>query len=121
VIDLCSDELFVFREIQTDHNWFNFLWKPENELGRGTLYTFPSSFSGTHRDLSQVELVDFGATRSYNSSFIDNWLRLLLSATQQDRGGCLHWSLKLGYLTGEENDVGPFPSLPFCEGFWLTG
>jgi aarF domain-containing kinase len=50
-------------------------------------------------------LVDFGATRSYSSAFIDNWLRLLLAAAQQDREGCLHWSLKLGYLTGEENDV----------------
>lgn len=59
----------------------------------------------THYDLSQVELVDFGATRSYSSAFIDDWLRLLLAAAQQDREGCLHWSLKLGYLTGEENDV----------------
>ena len=36
---------------------------------------------------------------------MDNWLRLLLAAAQQDRDGCLRWSLKLGYLTGEEDDV----------------
>ena len=65
-------------------------------------------------DLSpQVELVDFGATRSYSSAFIDNWLRLLLAAAQQDREGCLRWSLKLGYLTGGENDVSqPFSPPP---------
>ncbi|KAI0262262.1 ABC1 family-domain-containing protein [Russula aff. rugulosa BPL654] len=84
VIDLCLRELFVFREMQTDPNWSNFLWNPKTRL---------------------VELVDFGATRSYSSAFIDNWLRLLLAAAQQDREGCLRWSLKLGYLTGGENDI----------------
>jgi predicted unusual protein kinase regulating ubiquinone biosynthesis (AarF/ABC1/UbiB family) len=73
--------------------------------------------SRTHHDLSQVELVDFGATRSYTSAFIDNWLRLLLAAAQQDREGCLRLSLKLGYLTGEENDVSFLSSLLFCERF----
>jgi predicted unusual protein kinase regulating ubiquinone biosynthesis (AarF/ABC1/UbiB family) len=53
----------------------------------------------------QVELVDFGATRSYSHAFMDNWLRLLLAAAGQDREACLRWSLELGYLTGEENDV----------------
>jgi aarF domain-containing kinase len=53
----------------------------------------------------QIELVDFGATRVYSAAFIDNWLRLLLAATQQDREECLRWSVKLGYLTGEENEV----------------
>jgi hypothetical protein len=67
----------------------------------------PSLFlSRAHHDLSQVELVDFGATRSYSSASINNWLRLLLAAAQQDREGCLRSSLKLGYFTGEENDVG---------------
>jgi len=61
--------------------------------------------------LSQVELVDFGATRSYSAVFIDNWLRLLVAAAQQDREECLRWSLELGYLTGEENDVSLSPSL----------
>ena len=56
--------------------------------------------------MRQIELVDFGATRSYSAAFMDNWLRLLLAAAQQDREGCLRWSLKLGYLTGEEVDVG---------------
>jgi aarF domain-containing kinase len=58
--------------------------------------------------MRQIELVDFGATRSYSDAFMDNWLRLLLAAAQQDKEGCLRWSLKLGYLTGEEDDVSRF-------------
>jgi predicted unusual protein kinase regulating ubiquinone biosynthesis (AarF/ABC1/UbiB family) len=77
----------------------------------------PFFHSRIHHDPSQVELVDFGATRSYSSAFIDNWLRLLLAAAQQDREGCLRWSLELGYLTGEENDVSSLSSLCSAKGF----
>ncbi|KAI0270393.1 ABC1 family-domain-containing protein [Gloeopeniophorella convolvens] len=84
VIELCLQELFMFREMQTDPNWSNFLWNAESR---------------------QIELVDFGATRSYSTEFIDDWLRLLSSAAQEDREACLRWSLKLGYLTGDENDI----------------
>lgn len=54
----------------------------------------------------QIELVDFGATREYSKEFMDNWLRLLKAAASEDRDACIEWSLKLGYLTGEENEVG---------------
>ena len=53
----------------------------------------------------QIQLVDFGATREYSKAFIDLWLRLLSAAAADDRDGCIEWSLKLGYLTGEENEV----------------
>ncbi|THH13313.1 hypothetical protein EW146_g6888 [Bondarzewia mesenterica] len=84
IIELCLKELFVFREMQTDPNWTNFLW------------------NGRTR---QIELVDFGATRAYSAGFIDNWLRLLQAAASGDRAASIKWSLKLGYLTGEENEV----------------
>lgn len=53
----------------------------------------------------QIELVDFGATREYSKEFMDNWLHLLQAGVAGDRNACIEWSLKLGYLTGEENDV----------------
>jgi aarF domain-containing kinase len=53
----------------------------------------------------QIELVDFGATRTYSKEFMDTWLSLLQSAAADDREACIEWSLKLGYLTGEENQV----------------
>ena len=49
--------------------------------------------------------MDFGATREYSKAFIDSWLRLLQAAASDDRDACVEWSRKLGYLTGEENDV----------------
>ncbi|CAK5271871.1 unnamed protein product [Mycena citricolor] len=84
VIELCLKELFEFRMMQTDPNWSNFLWNPKSR---------------------QVELVDFGATREYSKEFMDDWLRLLQAAAQEDRSACIEFSLRLGYLTGEENEL----------------
>ncbi|KAF5376145.1 hypothetical protein D9615_007657 [Tricholomella constricta] len=84
VLELCLKELFEFRTMQTDPNWSNFLWNAKTR---------------------QVELVDFGATREYSKDFMDSWLRLLQAAASEDRDACVEWSLKLGYLTGEENQV----------------
>ena len=70
--------------MQTDPNWTNFLWNTRTR---------------------RVELVDFGATREYSKEFIDGWLRLLSAAVDEDRDACVEWSRKLGYLTGEENEV----------------
>ena len=56
----------------------------------------------------QIELVDFGATRTYSKEFMDKWLSLLQSAAASDREACIDWSLKLGYLTGEENQVSQY-------------
>ncbi|KAF8958587.1 ABC1 family-domain-containing protein [Flammula alnicola] len=84
IIELCLKELFEFRTMQTDPNWTNFLWNPETR---------------------QVELVDFGATRVYSKEFMDNWFSLLQAAALGDRDACIKWSLKLGYLTGEEDQV----------------
>jgi aarF domain-containing kinase len=70
--------------MQTDPNWTNFLWNPETR---------------------QIGLIDFGATRTYSKEFINNWFNLLQAAASDDRTSCAEWSLKLGYLTGAENEV----------------
>ncbi|KAF8438534.1 ABC1 family-domain-containing protein [Boletus edulis BED1] len=84
IIELCLRELFQFRLMQTDPNWTNFLWNSATQ---------------------QVSLFDFGATREYTKEFMDNWLHLLQAATREDRKACTDWSLRLGYLTGEENEI----------------
>ncbi|KAJ7191652.1 ABC1-domain-containing protein [Mycena pura] len=84
VIELCLKELFEFRAMQTDPNWSNFLWNARTR---------------------RVGLVDFGATREYSAEFMDEWLRLLLAAAAVDRVACLERSMKLGYLTGAENEA----------------
>ncbi|KAG6828186.1 hypothetical protein H0H92_008845 [Tricholoma furcatifolium] len=84
VLELCLKELFEFRAMQTDPNWSNFLWNAQTRT---------------------IELVDFGATREYSKEFMDKWLHLLQAAAAEDRDACIEWSLKLGYLTGEENQI----------------
>lgn len=84
IIELCLRELFQFRLMQTDPNFTNFLWNSRTQ---------------------QLSLVDFGATREYTKEFMDSWLLLLQAAASEDRTACAEWSQKLGYLTGEENEV----------------
>lgn len=36
---------------------------------------------------------------------MDNWYMLLSAAVREDREACIEYSLKLGYLTGKENEV----------------
>lgn len=51
-------------------------------------------------------MIDFGATRSYSKEFISDYLSLLLAAVNEDRVESQVLSVKLGYLTGDENEVG---------------
>lgn len=36
---------------------------------------------------------------------MDKWMQLLRAAVAEDRASCIDWSLRIGYLTGEENEV----------------
>jgi predicted unusual protein kinase regulating ubiquinone biosynthesis (AarF/ABC1/UbiB family) len=53
----------------------------------------------------QIQLIDFGASREYTKQFMDSWFTLLNAALTGDKAGMKEESLKIGYLTGEENDV----------------
>ncbi|CAE6410927.1 unnamed protein product [Rhizoctonia solani] len=79
ILTLCLRELFEFRLMQTDPNWSNFLYNPRTD---------------------KLELIDFGASREYSKEFMDDWFELLSAAVREDRGACVEYSLKLGYLTG---------------------
>ncbi len=80
-------ELFEFRFSQTDPNPSNFFFLPQAD-GR-----------------AKLGLLDFGASREYSKSFIDEYLRLVWAASNNDRDGLLDSSLKLGFLTGMESRV----------------
>ncbi|KFB36233.1 AGAP002906-PA-like protein [Anopheles sinensis] len=81
VMKLCLNELFTFRCMQTDPNWSNFL------------YDAPTK---------QIMLIDFGATRFYKKDFMDDYLRIIIAATKNDRQQILELSRKMGFLTGYE-------------------
>jgi len=82
LIRLCLNELFNYRFMQTDPNWSNFLYHPQNHL----LY-----------------LIDFGASRLYRKQFVDEYLRMVYACATKDRQGIIESSIKLGFLTGDES------------------
>ncbi|OQE21667.1 hypothetical protein PENSTE_c011G04998 [Penicillium steckii] len=81
---LCLREIVEFRYMQTDPNWTNFLYN-----------------SSTNR----LELLDFGASREYPSSFISTYVRTLIAASRNDRSECKTLSTEMGYLTGFESEA----------------
>lgn len=82
LLDLCLHELFLFRFMQTDPNWGNFLFDPETNM---------------------VNLIDFGASRDYEKPFVDEYLRMVYACSKRDREGVIASSIKLGFLTGDES------------------
>lgn len=59
----------------------------------------------THFIVFQVILLDFGATREFRKKFVDDYIRIIKAARDQDREGILKWSQKAGFLTGYETKV----------------
>ena len=84
ILRLTMKELFVWRFMQTDPNWGNFLY----DVGSETTY-----------------LIDFGSTREYSKSFVDGYLRIVWANANQDVDTLMSQSQKMGFLTGEENDI----------------
>jgi aarF domain-containing kinase len=84
IMRLTVKELFTWRFMQTDPNWGNFLY----DVGTGTTY-----------------LIDFGSTREYSKSFVDAYLRIVWACANNDTQTLMAQSLKMGFLTGEENDI----------------
>jgi len=81
ILHLCLEELFIFGFMQTDPNWSNFLY--DERTGR-------------------VTLLDFGASREFGKEFTDGYIEIIHCGTRGDSEGILHWSKKLGFLTGFE-------------------
>lgn len=84
IMRLTIKELFEWRFMQTDPNWGNFLY----DVGTGT----------TH-------LIDFGSAREFSKSFIDGYLRIVWACAQKDTKTLMDISHRMGFLTGEENDI----------------
>lgn len=70
--------------MQTDPNWSNFLYD---------------------EDSRQLKLIDFGATRFYTSKFMDNYLRVIIAATENNRALVQKLSVDMGFLTGYETQA----------------
>ncbi|XP_048141881.1 protein ABC transporter 1, mitochondrial [Rhodamnia argentea] len=84
LLEITLMELFVFRFMQTDPNWSNFLYDEATRT---------------------INLIDFGAARDYPKSFVDDYLRMVVACANQDRDAVIEMSQRLGFLTGEESVV----------------
>jgi len=84
ILKLCLKELFEFKLMQTDPNWSNFFYNPQSD---------------------QLCLLDFGATRGYDSQFVDDYLEVIRSAATGDRDGVNRGLIALGFQTGYETPV----------------
>lgn len=78
---LTLTELFEWRFMQTDPNWSNFFYNPDN---------------------GKIILLDFGASRRFHKNFVDDYIRIIKAAADQNRKDVLEWSQKTGFLTGYE-------------------
>lgn len=83
IMRLCLNEIYTFRFMQTDPNWANFLY---------------------NKNTKKIELLDFGACRSFPDAFIKSYANCLRAAVKQDRPRAEKYSLELGYLTGLESE-----------------
>ncbi|XP_047164557.1 protein ABC transporter 1, mitochondrial [Vigna umbellata] len=84
LLELTLMELFVFRFMQTDPNWGNFLFDEATKI---------------------INLIDFGAARDYPKVFVDDYLRMVLACANGDSDGVIEMSRRLGFLSGMESDV----------------
>ena len=66
---------------QTDPNWSNFFY---------------------NKFTNKIYLLDFGATRMYSKKFVDQYIRIIRGAADNDRAAVLKWSQSLKFLTGYE-------------------
>ena len=84
ILYLTMKELFVWRFMQTDPNWGNFLY----DVGSGA-----------------TSLIDFGAAREYSKDFVDGYLRIVWASAQRDEPTLMEQSHRMNFLTGQENEA----------------
>jgi len=84
ILRLTMLELFVWRFMQTDPNWGNFLY----DVFDGTTY-----------------LLDFGAAREYDEQFVKGYLKIVVANANKDEEALMKESVNMGFLTGKENDI----------------
>lgn len=81
LLSLTLHELFVWRFMQTDPNFANFLFDSEQQ---------------------RVHLLDFGAAREYPDSFVSDYLEVVAASAREDRETVIEKSIALGFLCGRE-------------------
>jgi predicted unusual protein kinase regulating ubiquinone biosynthesis (AarF/ABC1/UbiB family) len=66
--------------------------------------------------IQQIGLLDFGASREYKNSFVDNYMMILKGAAEADRESVMEYSRRIGFLSGYESKV----LLSFLQMYFLS-
>ena len=80
LIELMFLEIFELRMVQTDPNFANYQYRASS---------------------GQIVLLDFGATRRFKASFVNNYRKLIAAAIAQDEHKLVLAAERLGYVMGE--------------------
>merc|ERR1712019_137417 len=59
LVKICLEQLFIFRTMQTDPNWGNYMWNGE-----------------------KIIMLDFGGTQEYEKDFIDTYIKIINAAVE---------------------------------------
>lgn len=86
ILDLYFHEFFEWGLVQTDPNWGNFLIEEQNSK-------------------IQLTLLDFGATRKYKRSFIQNYIKLLNYAADQNFVALKKHAVEFGLIDARESEA----------------
>jgi aarF domain-containing kinase len=84
ILELTLRELFEFKFMQTDPNPANFFYDHKN---------------------SRLNLIDFGAARSYEEDFVKNYMGIVHSAAINNHEKIIKMSQEIGFLTGMESQI----------------
>lgn len=79
---MCLYELFVFKFMQTDPNPANFYFDVKK---------------------NRINLIDYGSARHFSDDFCSGYFDIVHGSFTDDKERIHKASLKLGFLTGEEN------------------
>jgi predicted unusual protein kinase regulating ubiquinone biosynthesis (AarF/ABC1/UbiB family) len=83
LVDLMFMEMFELRMVQTDPNFANYQY---------------------HAATGEIVLLDFGATRKFKATFVNNYRKLAAAAIAGDEDRVLAFAEKLGYVIDEADD-----------------
>jgi len=75
-------ELFEFRTMQSDPNFANYLYQPEED---------------------RIVLLDFGSTVTFEKSFTDRYGQIAKALIDEDDGAARHYAEQIGYLDPEDS------------------
>jgi len=76
-------ELLEFRTMQSDPNFANYLYQPEED---------------------RIVLLDFGSTVTFEKEFTDNYARIARALIEEDDGAARHYAESIGYLVPGNSD-----------------